>query len=64
MAFPQHITGGTVLSIASGTLLTVLANISSGDLLKTAILAAVGAAASYIVTQLLQQFARLLKPRK
>lgn len=44
----------------AGTLLTVFVNISSEDLIKTAILAVVGAAVSFIVTLLLKAIVRYL----
>jgi mannitol-specific phosphotransferase system IIBC component len=44
----------TKTGTAAGTLLTIFANISSEDLLKTVILAAVGAAVSFVVTILLK----------
>ena len=46
---------------AGGTLLTIFANISSGDIIKTAILAAVGAAVSFGVTLLLKLLIKRLK---
>ena len=46
----QHFDNSTKVGTAGGTLLTIFANISSGDIVKTAILAAVGAAVSYCIT--------------
>ena len=46
---------------ASGTLLTIIANINSGDLVKTAILAAVGALVSFIVTHFIKLFMKRFK---
>ena len=46
---------------AGGTLLTILANITSGDIIKTGILAAVGAAVSFGVTLLLKLLIKRLK---
>ncbi len=46
---------------ASGTLLTLFANISSDDILKTAILAAIGAAVSFAITLSLKGIVRLFK---
>lgn len=40
----------TKAGIAGGMLLTMLSTIRSGDLVKTIVLSAVGAAVSYIVT--------------
>lgn len=42
--------GMTKRGTAGGTLLTILANITSEDIIKTAILAAVGAVVSFGVT--------------
>ena len=44
-----------------GTLLTVLVNIHSADLLKTAVLAAVGAVVSFGVTLALRMLIRYFK---
>ena len=44
----------TKAGTAGGTLLTIFANISHADILKTAILAAVGAAVSFMITVLLK----------
>lgn len=44
----------TKTGTAGGTLLTIFANISSDDLLKTAILAGVGAIVSFSVTLFLK----------
>lgn len=46
---------------AGGTLLTIFANITSEDLVKTAILAAVGAMVSFVVTLLLKLLIKRLK---
>ena len=51
----------TMKGTASGTLLTILGNIKSEDLIKTAILAAIGAVVSFSVTLLLKFFLRRLK---
>ena len=40
----------TLLGTVSGTVLTVLANIGSQDIAKTALLAAIGAAVSFFVS--------------
>lgn len=40
-----------------GTLTVLLANIHSADLLKTAVLAAVGALTSFLISQLLKKLA-------
>jgi mannitol-specific phosphotransferase system IIBC component len=41
--------------MASGTLLVVIANLTPGEIVKTAILAAIGAVISFIVSKLLQK---------
>lgn len=46
---------------AGGTLLTILANISSDDIVKTMILAAVGAVVSFGVTLLLKLLVKRIK---
>jgi len=46
---------------AGGTLLTILGNISSEDLIKTAILAAIGAVVSFGVTVLLKLLVKQMK---
>ena len=53
--FDNTTKAGTV----SGTLLTIFANINSEDLVKTALLAAVGALVSFSVTIALKALARL-----
>ena len=51
----------TKTGTAGGTLLSIFANINSEDLLKTAVLAAVGAVVSFAVTLLLKLRARRIK---
>lgn len=55
--FDNTTKAGTV----SGTLLTIFVNIFSEDLIKTALLAAVGALVSFLVTISLKAIARRLK---
>ncbi len=55
--FNQSTKAGTV----GGTLLTIFANITSDDLIKTAILAAIGAIASFSVTLILKIFIRWVR---
>lgn len=45
----------------TGTMLTIFANISSPDVLKTALLAAIGAAVSFVVTHVLKVMLRRLR---
>jgi mannitol-specific phosphotransferase system IIBC component len=51
----------TKAGTASGTLLSIFANINSGDVVKTAILAAIGAVVSFSVTLLLKLLIKRLK---
>jgi mannitol-specific phosphotransferase system IIBC component len=51
----------TKAGTAGGTLLTILGNINSADLLKTGILAAVGAVVSFSVTLLLKFLIKRIK---
>ena len=48
----------TKAGTAAGTLLTIFANINSEDLVKTGILAALGATVSFLVTILLKALVR------
>jgi mannitol-specific phosphotransferase system IIBC component len=43
---------------AGGTIVVILANIQSADMLKTAILAAIGAAVSFIMTWMLNRLTK------
>ncbi|MBN8694568.1 MAG: hypothetical protein J0L69_15345 [Bacteroidetes bacterium] len=61
MSGNHHIATGTIAGTVSGTALTVLVNIGSSDIIKTAILAALGAVVSFSVSVLLKW---LVKPRK
>ena len=61
MSNHQHIGGGTIAGTVSGTALTVLANVGSADVIKTVILAALGAVVSFSVSVLLKW---LFRPRK
>jgi len=56
-----HHNHSTLLGTVSGTVLTVLANIGSQDIAKTAILAAIGAAVSFFVSLGLKWLVRKLK---
>lgn len=57
----QHFDNTTKAGTASGTLLTIFANISSDDVFKTAILAAIGAVVSFSVTIFLKALIKRLK---
>lgn len=51
----------TKAGTAGGTLLTIFGNISSQDIFKTAVLAAVGAVISFIVTVFLKSIIKRIK---
>ena len=57
----QYFDNTTKAGTAGGTLLTIFANISSEDIIKTIILAAVGAAVSFGVTIFLKVIVKRLK---
>jgi hypothetical protein len=57
----QYFDHSTKAGTAGGTLLTILVNIKSEDLLKTGILAALGAVVSFGVTLLLKLLIKRLK---
>jgi len=50
MSAANTIESKTILGTVSGTVLTVVVNINSSDIVKTVILAALGAVVSYVVT--------------
>lgn len=54
MSTHNNIESGTILGTISGTVLTVLVNIGSSDIIKTAVLAALGAVVSFGVSLLLK----------
>ncbi|MEL7588455.1 MAG: hypothetical protein AAGU19_17225 [Prolixibacteraceae bacterium] len=54
---------GTRAGIAGGTLTVLLVHISSGDLARTAILAAVGALVSFTVSVLLKMLVQQLRKK-
>ena len=57
----QHFENTTKAGTAGGTLLTIFANITSEDVVKTIILAAIGAAVSFTVTIFLKALIKRLK---
>ena len=57
----EYFDNSTKAGTAGGTLLTILVNIHSADLLKTGILAAVGAVVSFSVTLLLKFLIKCFK---
>ncbi|HEY1038231.1 MAG TPA: hypothetical protein VGF30_02450 [Bacteroidia bacterium] len=61
MATDNNIESGTILGTVSGTALTLAVNIGSSDIIKTAILAALGAVVSFSVSLLLKWLYKKLK---
>lgn len=57
----MHIQNITILGTVSGTALTVAVNIGSSDIIKTAVLAAVGAVVSFCASVALKWLAKRLK---
>ncbi|MEI2749795.1 MAG: hypothetical protein V9E88_13685 [Ferruginibacter sp.] len=56
-----HVDSSTKVGTASGTLLTILFNIHVHDILKTIVLAAIGAVVSFSVSLALKYLAKKLK---
>jgi uncharacterized membrane protein YgaE (UPF0421/DUF939 family) len=54
MSTHNNIESGTILGTVSGTALTVAVNVGSFDIVKTVILAALGAVVSFCVSLLLK----------
>lgn len=52
---------GTRAGIIGGTLLSIMVNISSGDLISTAVLAALGAVVSFFVSIILKWLIKQIK---
>jgi hypothetical protein len=61
MSTQSNIASGTILGTVSGTALSVAVNIGSSDIIKTVILAAVGAVASFTMTVLLKWLIKKFK---
>ncbi|RXK59218.1 hypothetical protein ESA94_13840 [Lacibacter luteus] len=57
----QHFDNTTKAGTAAGTLLSIFANIHSEDLVKTGVLAAVGAVVSFGVTMFLKLLVKRMK---
>ena len=55
--------GGTAAGTAGGTLLTIFANIHSEDLVKTALLACIGAIVSFTISLGLKWLAKKFRSR-
>jgi mannitol-specific phosphotransferase system IIBC component len=61
MSTHHNIESGTILGTVSGTVLTVLVNIGSSDVMKTVVLAALGAVVSFSVSLLLKGLVKKFK---
>lgn len=61
MSTHNNIESGTILGTVSGTALTVAVNVGSSDILKTAILAGLGAVVSFCVSLLLKWLVKKVK---
>jgi len=60
----EYFDNSTKAGTAGGTLLTILVNITSADLLKTGLLAAAGAVVSFSVTLLLKFLIKRFKNKR
>jgi len=61
MSTHNNIESGTILGTVSGTVLTIVVNIGSSDIVKTVVLAALGAVVSFSVSLLLKWSVKKLK---
>jgi hypothetical protein len=61
MSTHNNIESGTILGTVSGTVLTVAVNMGSSDVLKTVILASLGAVVSFSVSLLLKWMVKKIK---
>jgi hypothetical protein len=61
MSTHNNIESGTILGTVSGTALTVAVNVGSSDILKTVILASLGAVVSFSVSLLLKWLVKRFK---
>jgi mannitol-specific phosphotransferase system IIBC component len=61
MSTHNNIESGTILGTVSGTVLTVAVNVGSSDILKTVILASLGAVVSFSVSLLLKWMVKKIK---
>ena len=50
----HHIENDTIVGTVGGTILSIIPHLDSGDVIRTLILAAVGAVASFLVTQFMK----------
>jgi len=60
MSTHNNIESGTILGTVSGTVLTVAVNVGSSDIVKTVILAGLGAVVSFSVSLLLKWLVKKL----
>lgn len=60
----QHIASGTKAGIIGGTLLNIAMSIDSSDLVRTAILATIGAVVSFTISILLKWMVRTVKRKR
>ena len=60
----NHFHSTTLSSTASGTLLVVIIQINSSELLQTAVLATIGAVVSFIVSKTMKYLWEKIKNRK
>ena len=61
MSTHNNIESGTILGTVSGTVLTIAVNVGSSDIIKTVILAAMGAIVSFSVSVLLKWIVKKMK---
>lgn len=61
MSTHNNIESGTILGTVCGTALTVIVNIGSSDMIKTVVLAALGALVSFSVSLFLKWLVKKLK---
>jgi len=64
MDLPNGASGDTVAGVACGTLLVVLVQIPAGDVVKTIVLAMIGAVVSFSATVCLKWLRRLIQKKK
>jgi len=57
----HHIENDTIVGTIGGTVLSIIPNLDTADILRTLVLAAVGASASFIATQFLKWLLKRIK---
>lgn len=55
--------GSTLSGTAGGTLLVLMVNINTGEIIKTMILAAIGALVSFIISLVMKRLVQFLKKK-